>query len=281
MTEKRIHLSGVDLNYVEAGTGQAMLFLHNGGGFWQSWRFQLEYFSQHYRVFGIDWPGFGGSSQPEELVTVSYLTDILEEFIIKLNLNNPILIGNCIGASVALQYNLRYPQSVRSLILFNPCPGDLIFPFPPMRWLVKRVHKSNRLQQKLKPFFIFLFNKTWFSRQFPKILFGKNYNPTSELFQRYIDKLKEQKQTDARVNLLYAVPTFNMELITQSYEIPEHLLVWGKENKVSLLKSHGTIHKRLLQNQHVKIIDKSGHLCMYELPDEVNQTIASYLQQML
>jgi pimeloyl-ACP methyl ester carboxylesterase len=72
-----------------------------------------------------------------------------------------------------------------------------------------------------------------------------------------------------------------MELITQSHEIPEHLLVWGKENKVSLLKSHGIIHQRLLRSKQIEIIEKSGHLCMYELPDEVNRTIASYLQIML
>jgi pimeloyl-ACP methyl ester carboxylesterase len=281
MTEKTIYLSGVELNYAEAGSGQPMLFFHNGGGFWQSWQFQLNYFSQHYRVFGIDWPGFGGSSKPEELVTVSYLTDILEQFIIKLELKKPILIGNCIGASVALQYNLRHPDGVRALLLFNPCPGDLIFPFPPMRWLVKRVHKNIRLQQKWKPFFIFLFNKTWYSRQFPKILFGNKYDPNSEIFQRYLVKLKEQKQTDARVNLLYSVSSFNMDLITQSYAIPEHLLVWGKENKVSIWKTHGTIHKHLLQSRHIEIIDRAGHLCMYELPEEVNRTIEAYLNKVL
>lgn len=67
-----------------------------GGGFWQSWEFQLRYFSKNYHVIGIDWPGFGESDLPEGLISLDLLTETLSEFIRLKALKNVILVGNCI-----------------------------------------------------------------------------------------------------------------------------------------------------------------------------------------
>ena len=56
---------GLRINYASGGAGPPMLFLHNGSGFWQSWQHQLNYFSEWYSVYAIDWPGCGGSDYPE------------------------------------------------------------------------------------------------------------------------------------------------------------------------------------------------------------------------
>jgi pimeloyl-ACP methyl ester carboxylesterase len=279
MTERKIKIADLDINYVEAGSGNPMLFLHNGGGFWYSWEYQITHFSANYRVFGIDWPGFGGSDSPEGMISLQLLTDVLSEFIEKLNLKNPILIGNCIGASAALNYVIQKNRNIEKLILFNPCPGSLIFPLKPLRNLISSVHVKPKRKKILERFFTFLFTKTPIKTQFPKVLFGKKVDKKTPLYLRYLSKLKDPKHTQSRVNMFFSVHTYNMDLITRDFEIPEHLLVWSRHNKVTLLKRHGNVHRKLLQTKNFEIVENAGHLCMFEQPEKVNIIIESYLSK--
>jgi len=277
MTEHKIKIAELNINYVATGSGDPMLFLHNGGGFWYSWEHQLKHFAANYQVFGIDWPGFGESDSPEGMISLQLLTDVLSEFIEKLNLVNPILVGNCIGASAALNYTIQQKKSIRALILFNPCPGSLIFPFKPLRTLIASVHKSEKRKKSMQSFFRFLFTKTFVKSQFPKVLFGKKNDPATPLYKRYLEKLKDERHTQSRVNLFFSVHTFNMDIITQNFEIPEHLLVWSNDNKVTLINRHGRVHRKLLGTTNYEIVEDAGHLCMYERPEKVNQIIENYL----
>ena len=68
----------------------------------------------------MDLPSFGGSDSPDdEKVTLNLITDILESFIQVKSLENVNLVGNCIGGSVALLYNIRYPENVNTLIILR------------------------------------------------------------------------------------------------------------------------------------------------------------------
>jgi pimeloyl-ACP methyl ester carboxylesterase len=279
MTERHIKISNLAINYVEAGSGEPMLFLHNGGGFWYSWEYQIEHFSKSYRVFGIDWPGFGKSTSPNGMISLELLTQVLAEFIEKLELKNPILIGNCIGASAALNYVIQKNRNIRKLILFNPCPGSLIFPLKPLRNLITSVHVKPKRKKILERFFTFLFTKTPVKTQFPKVLFGKKVDKKTPIYLRYLSKLKDPNHTQSRVNMFFSVHTYNMDLITRDFEIPEHLLVWSRDNKVTLLKRHGNVHRKLLQTKNFEIVENTGHLCMYEQPEKVNEVIESYLKK--
>src|SRR5688572_11101089 len=47
---RRIRVNGVELHYVERGTGQALVLVHGGLGDYRSWEAQLGPFSQRFRV---------------------------------------------------------------------------------------------------------------------------------------------------------------------------------------------------------------------------------------
>ena len=100
-----------------------MIFLHNGGGFWQIWKNQISHFEVTHRVIAIDWIGFGSSSEAEEPLTLEFYYRTLRHFVSRLNIHDFILVGNCIGASVAVKYKQLHPKEVSHLILMNICPG--------------------------------------------------------------------------------------------------------------------------------------------------------------
>jgi len=277
LRKKIVNINGIDVNYVEGGEGQPMLFLHNGGGFWQSWEHQLKHFAEDYHVFGIDWPGFGESELPKGLISLELLTETLSSFITTLNLENVILIGNCIGGSAALKFNMEHPEKVKKLLIFNICPGDLIFRLPPIRRFIRYLSRRNISKRIFASILIFGFTKTPVKWRFPRILFGKKVDRQSNLFLRYVDKFKQGRQTTSRVNMVFSVHTFNLLEYLGTIKAPEHLLVWGEFNHVTTLQRHGYYHRDLLKSCQFKIIKNAGHLCMYESPDEVINLIESYI----
>lgn len=279
LEEKKIEINGLAINYVEGGSGQAMIFLHNGGGFWHSWEHQIKHFSENYLVFGIDWPGFGESDLPVGLISLDLLTETLSEFIRLQNLENVILVGNCIGGSAALLYNIKRPEMIDKLIIFNICPGNLIFRLPPMRRYITYLNKRKKSKSIFGSILVFGFTKTPIKKRFPKILFGNDVEKESPLYKRYIEKFKLKTQTTSRVNMVFSVHTFNLLNYLKQEKAPEHLLVWGEYNSVTSLKNHGQYHYELLQSSQFEVVKNAGHLCMYEQPGATNKLIEKYLYQ--
>ena len=277
LKESKMTVCNLSINYVEKGTGPPMIFLHNGGGFWNSWQHQLTYFSDKYTVFGLDWPGFGKSDSPEGLISLDLLTAILTEFIAQKKLENLTLVGNCIGGSVALNYAKIHPDKVKNLIIFNICPGSLIYPIRILRTLIPALNEKPVLKSIVRSIFIFAFTKTPIKKKFPKILFGRNFNPDNELSHLYIEKFKLASQTSSRVNLVFSVHTFNIDEYMKNQIVQRHLLIWGGDNKIASLKKHGDYHYNYLKSDEFVTIQNAGHLCMYEKPAEVNQLSESYL----
>jgi len=277
LIERKISLNGLKVNYAEAGKGQPMIFLHNGGGFWQSWEHQLKHFANDFHVFGIDWPGFGDSELPTGLLTLDLLTDTLREFIHTKKLKDVILIGNCIGGSAALKYSMKHPESVEKLLLFNICPGNLIYRYRFFRKALVRLNNWPKTKDKVGKALGYVFTKTFVRRYFPKILFGPNADKRSPLFQRYVEKFKQSTQTTSRINMVFSVHTFNLLNYIDDGAIPEHLLVWADKNRVTPLKEHGFYHRDLLKPKQWRVLRDVGHLGMYEAPNEVNTLIKNYI----
>ncbi|MGL5891193.1 MAG: alpha/beta fold hydrolase [Bacteroidia bacterium] len=277
LTEDKITINGLSINYVSAGSGAPIIFMHNGGGFWQSWKKQLEHFSATHTVYGIDWPGFGESEPPGGIIPLQLLTDTLKGFIELKNLQHVTLIGNCIGGSAALHFANNFPEKVNKLIIFNVCPGDLVVRFPPFRPIVRNLHRNKYLKKGLGGFVRFAFTKTFLRKRFPAILFAINHNREDELFQKYIVKNKTEKQNESRINLLLAASTYRLEKFAVQQTNFPHILVWGEENSVISLKRHGYEFNKMLRSDKFITIPGGGHLCMYEKSNEINEIISNYL----
>jgi pimeloyl-ACP methyl ester carboxylesterase len=279
LEEKQIEILGNNINYVEVGQGEPMLFLHNGGGFWQSWIKQIKHYSQNYRVFGIDWPGFGNSSEIHEPFTLDLLTDTLTHFIQQLNLKNIYLIGNCIGGSAALTYSLQNKDNVKDLIIFNVCPGRDIYRKSFYAKLIFKINQSPRIKKPVSKLLGFIFTKTFVKKQFPAVLFSDKIDPSDYLYQKYIEKFKESRQTRARINMVFAVHTFTLKEVLGTETVINHKLIWGSENKVTPLKTHGYFHKDLLKSEDFEVMEGGSHLCMYEQPEKTIEIIDRTINQ--
>src|SRR5664279_3036857 len=63
--ERRVTLDGVTWRYWFAGSGPPLLLIHGFMGYSFSWRWNVEYLSQHFSVYAIDLPGCGFSERTD------------------------------------------------------------------------------------------------------------------------------------------------------------------------------------------------------------------------
>ena len=278
--EKKIQVGKYQINYVDEGKGKIIIFLHNGGGFWHSWHYQLAYFAQNYRVIALDWVGFGESEEANEFQTLDLTYRTLRGLVQTLGINSFSLAGNCIGASTALLYRQNHPGEIDKIILFNICPGRRIFGSRFGQKAINILFSSTVLRKISNRLLTFAFLRTPLKKNFPGILFGPKIQSDDPLFQRYVQKLKQPRQTRSRINLLNSVHSFTLTDFLDPVQTPvEALIIWGEKNRVVSLKKEADYHRKLLGIKKMTVIPEGGHLCMYEFPQQVNHLLEEYLSQ--
>jgi pimeloyl-ACP methyl ester carboxylesterase len=115
--------NGVKLAYYAYGEGQpTLVFLVAWVWTAEFWLPQVNYFSQNFKMVTIDMRGTGESDKPAGDYTLDLYADDLDSIIEGLQEKNIVLIGESIGASIAIKYVARYPGRVSKLVLVGGSP---------------------------------------------------------------------------------------------------------------------------------------------------------------
>ncbi|MBE0654098.1 MAG: alpha/beta hydrolase, partial [Bacteroidales bacterium] len=236
MTDKKIECLDVTINYIDTGKGNPMVFIHNGGAFYQIWTHQIEHFRHDYRVIAVDLPGFGESSESSHPYTLEYYYTILSVFLDKLGIDRMILVGNCIGSTIAIKYRINNPERVIKLIIMNICPGERLV----TNRIVRKVFFMNKpawITSLMKRVMSFLLIRWPVKNRFPGILFGPSPDRESMLYRKYVEKFKDPGQTRSRVNLWFESDSFTLNrTVKNDTDVSEALLIWGEKNRVADLR---------------------------------------------
>ncbi|PXY24653.1 alpha/beta fold hydrolase [Prauserella muralis] len=109
----------VRLYYEEAGTGPAIVFLHEFAGDHRSWEPQLRHFSRTHRCLVYAARGFPPSdvpARPESYSQERAVADVLA-VLDAAQVEQAILVGNSMGGFGALHCALRHPERVRGAVV--------------------------------------------------------------------------------------------------------------------------------------------------------------------
>lgn len=116
----KIKINDVDVNYIQYGEGKDILLLHGWGQNIEMMKPIGDNLSDKYRITILDFPGFGESSEPGSAWTIDDYSNTLEEFVKKLKIKKPVVMGHSFGGRVAIRYSAH--NSIEKLVLFgSPC----------------------------------------------------------------------------------------------------------------------------------------------------------------
>ena len=119
-----VELNGLRLRYIATGEGPALVLLH-------TLRTQLDMFqkvipelAQKFRVYALDYPGHGYSDAPDADYAAPFFVASVAAFLDRLDVQDATVVGESIGATIALVLAARRNPRVRRVVAVNPYDYD-------------------------------------------------------------------------------------------------------------------------------------------------------------
>jgi pimeloyl-ACP methyl ester carboxylesterase len=128
-----VSIRGVRVRFLEAGHGPAIVLVHGFLASHTAWGSVFAPLTSRFRVIAPDLPGFGDSEKPPPsryAYTATSFAETVVDLISALDVNRAAIIGQRMGATVALTMAVTYPHLVERLVLVSP---DL-YPRAQSRW---------------------------------------------------------------------------------------------------------------------------------------------------
>lgn len=112
----------IEIHYELHGVaGPVILLIHGLGSSLRDWEYQVGDLAKRYQVLTIDLRGHGETSRKGPITMAGFAAD-LRELLAALGIQSAYVIGISLGASVAFQLALDYPEVVDGLVIINGSP---------------------------------------------------------------------------------------------------------------------------------------------------------------
>lgn len=125
---KSVHVSGIAVNYLDAGEGPPVILLHGSGPgvtAYANWRLVMPELAKRFRVLAPDIVGFGYTERPADArYTLDFWLQHLLGFVDAQGLAKASFVGNSFGGALALHFAARFPGRVDKLVLMGACALD-------------------------------------------------------------------------------------------------------------------------------------------------------------
>lgn len=255
-----VEVDGVPTAYRRAGTGPTVLYLHGGGGT-RSWTPLHQKLADKFDLVAPEHPGFGDTPRANHMDSWQDFVLHYDGLLRALELDSdPIhLVGTSLGAWVAANLSIHYPNRFESLTLITPL-GTRIVNEP----LIDIFRMTP--QQELAAFFN-----------------GRE--------DRYIEQLAQGDDLDAEAHsyqeqttaaLLFWNPRYDYKLDFRLPRITAPTLVLGAEEDRIVGDQQAARYAELIPNAELKIIhgpdgEPSGHGIPIEQPGEVVVAIDQHI----
>ena len=283
---KTVTVNGMELAYLERGSGEAVIFVHGGISDLRIWEKQMAPFSKNHRAIAYSrryaWPNSEVPNGVDDQMWPH--VDDLAELITKLDAAPAHLVGNSWGGFICLLTAMRHPELVRSISVEEPPVLPLL------------IGTNPKTQQVLK-----LFLSRPRSAAAVMKFFGTAIGPAIKAFKKGdVDggvrvfargvlgaDVYESLPSNVKAAMLANGKPLSSELLgagfpaltdddVRSIRTPT-LLVTGKKSPAMLLRLTDRLQQLLPNAQRVDIADAS-HLMHYEQPDALNAAVLEFIR---
>lgn len=233
--------------FTQEGGGNALLFLHGWGCSGEIWKNQREFFAKNYKVITVDLSGFGLSPPPQKAEDSLYYAAEVYALLKALDIKKVFLVGHSFGGKVALLLAAAHPEILSALILVSSA-GVLRNRLK--NFVKKCLYKIAKLLAKIG-----LIDKKKLQRDG-----SADFKASQGVMRGVLCKVvKEDILKQAR---LVCCPT---------------LLIWGKEDKETPLKSGKKLEKNIKSS--ALVLCGKGHFPFLENPFHFNLLLAEFLKE--
>jgi pimeloyl-ACP methyl ester carboxylesterase len=266
-----------------AGDPQAnppVLLIHGFGASIGHWEHNLEFLAEHHTVYALDLIGFGASRKPPIDYTIDLWVEQVYDFW-QTSIGVPtILVGNSIGALVALVAAAKYPAIATTTIMISlpdlSAEQEMIpRPIQPLVNGIKRLIASDPLLRTLFQ----IVSQPKVARKWAQIAYANPDRVTDELLDLFLTPAQEAEAAKAFVKIIQGMISSNfspnLRRLLPQIEMPM-LLIWGCQDRMI---PPGIADTLVELNPHLKLVnlEAAGHCAHHEQPEEVNRLMRDWL----
>lgn len=248
---KDLQLSFGKMHYIESGNGEKVVLCIHGNFGSCRWFKPLMARLKDKKILAVDLPNFGDSSKADS--SLQFYARAVNEFIEKMQIK-PAVVAHSLGGAVGMFLAINHPESLRSLVLVDPCPVDgLITPAENMPYL--ELYKTNRSIVR---------------RSIVGLL--RNVKDKKFVEQLVDDALK--MNPDSIYPHINELGKFNIVEKAKGISVPV-LVLWGELDTLLTRKQMERTAQAL--NGELRILKNVGHSVFVEDPDLFIDVVKDYL----
>jgi pimeloyl-ACP methyl ester carboxylesterase len=264
---------GVKTHYVQAGEGEPVVLVHGGGpgsGGAVTWSRTIPALAERFRVYAPDGMGAGYTDKPLVEYSFQTLVDHLAGFIDALGLDQVRLVGNSVGAYLAIKYALDYPARTRQAALISTAT------------LASAVGLSDEGKAVPLP----RFDGT---RQAVRRFLGVILNDPAKITDALVETRFQLAQLPGHREMLESMQRYR-ELVErdssqrQVFDVRARLpqlavpwcLIWGQADRSAPLDPLGHGLHALVPDVPFHVVAGSGHQVQNDRPEECNRLLLEF-----
>lgn len=252
MQNKKIVIQNCLINYVDEGNSlQTLLFLHGWRSNLTVWEEIFKDLKDRFRCVALDLPGFGLSQEPQEPFNTKKYSQIVLEFIDKLELNNVIPVGHSFGGRILIAIGITKPEKFNKIILVNPS-GVKLSDQNVFRDLIVKIARPVFKMSFLKPLRSLIYKKMG--------------------WEDYIANSGSQFYKATYKNILK--DTYNSDL----FKIKSHVLIFSSENDTDAPLAMAEFINREVKDSVLKIIPGAGHYSFLKNPKMFKRELLMFVE---
>jgi len=260
--------------YLDVGTGPPVILIHGfGGSMWQ-WEHQQHALSQHFRVLTLDLPGAGLSDKPEIDYRPDQMLDFLLGFMDAVKIPHATLVGNSMGAGLAIGMALTHPTRVAKLVLIDGLPQHVMekLTSPSVR----------RALETPAPAWLISLGNWLFGGLMTESVLKEIVHDPALLTPAVLDRSNRNRQRPGMIKPIMAarenLPLWESGFAAQLGAITHPtLVIWGEEDRVFPIAVGEELHQAIKGSQFTRV-PNAGHIPQWEQPDLVNRSLIAYIR---
>jgi len=274
-----VTLHGDSLEYVDAGSGPPIVFVHGLLGSHHTWAGLISALSAEHRVVALDLIGHGGSDKPRGDYSLGAHAVTLRDLLDHLDLDRVTLVGHSLGGGIALQFADLFPSRVQRLVLVSSgglgrqltpllraatLPGaELVLPLVASRWTLDRVETVGRgvgrLLDRVGVRAGADLTEAW--RGFASLKEPDNRHAFLASSRAVIDSGGQTVTARPRLRRLATMPT---------------LVVWGARDRIIPVR-HAVRAAAEIPDSRLEIFERAGHFPHVDEPDRFLRLLRDFM----
>ncbi|NER79810.1 MAG: alpha/beta fold hydrolase, partial [Leptolyngbya sp. SIO1D8] len=243
------------------------------------WRSNWVALAQHQTVYALDLLGFGASQKAATIFNADLWSHQIYDFWSEFIGVPMVLMGHSLGALVALNSAVNYPQMVERLVMLSlpAAREELLTGW--MEWVSRKLEQTFSTPLLIRPLFKFV-RQPWVIRGVLRGLYQTPERVDTELVKQIVDPTADR---GAARTLCYLVRSrTELQFTPETRKLVSQLtmptlLLWGQADNVIPL-SWGKQIAPINPLVTFLTIPKVGHYLYDEAPEVINQRILTWLQ---